>query len=374
MKSYFLMTGLLVLGMMRVWAQDASRVTFDKVVHDFGAIPKNGPAQTTFTFRNTSDAPVKLFNVRASCGCTTPVWTKETVAPGATGEIQVGYNTASVGGFAKTVTVTVDSGVPPVILTIKGSVAPSPAEENALYAQAQGNLGFDALSQFAGVLDSDKETTVTFKVKNLGPKEITFTGKNETGNALVSVADKVLIPGQKTTVTVTLKGSAFKTAGAFTELLSLGTTDELQPAKNLSVTGTLNKIYTPEELLRLPNIQFERLEYNAGQVLEGEKVEMVFAFTNTGQEDLVIESVRPSCGCTTSELTEKVVKAGQRSEIKAVFDSRGRQGIQDKTITVRSNDPDQASVILRLKVEVARDPFHVQDGPAASPLSQPNNR
>ena len=114
-----------------------------------------------------------------------------------------------------------------------------------------------------------------------------------------------------------------------------------------------------EDLAKLPNIEFETLEYDAGKVLEGEKVNYAFKFTNSGSDPLELKSVKASCGCTATAPKDMVIAGGATSEIVATFDSRGRKGAQTKTITVRSNDPDQATVILRLKVEVERDPFHV---------------
>ena len=83
------------------------------------------------------------------------------------------------------------------------------------------------------------------------------------------------------------------------------------------------------------------------------------------KEDLVLDNVKASCGCTATAPKDKIVKAGQTSEIVATFNSRGRRGQQNKSITVRSNDPDKPAVILRLKVNVEQDPFHQNNlGPA----------
>ena len=57
-------------------------ITFDKETHDFGAIPQNTPATYTFTFKNTGKEALIITNAAASCGCTTPEWTKETHCSG----------------------------------------------------------------------------------------------------------------------------------------------------------------------------------------------------------------------------------------------------------------------------------------------------
>jgi archaellum component FlaG (FlaF/FlaG flagellin family) len=97
------------------------QIKFEKTTHDFGSIPQGTPVTTTFTFKNTGKAPLVLSNVQASCGCTTPSYTKEPIAPGKTGTITATYNAASVGQFNKSITVTSNAGEP-VVLMLQGTV------------------------------------------------------------------------------------------------------------------------------------------------------------------------------------------------------------------------------------------------------------
>lgn len=90
--------------------------------HDFGKIKKGTPVSTTFTYTNTGKAPLSVTDVKASCGCTVPEYTKEVVAPGKTGSVKATYNAANVGTFLKSITVTSNVEGGPVILTIKGEV------------------------------------------------------------------------------------------------------------------------------------------------------------------------------------------------------------------------------------------------------------
>ena len=99
------------------------KIEFANTTHDYGEIKKGGDGNCEFTFTNTGNEPLILSNVRASCGCTTPSWTKEPVMPGRTGVIKVRYNTNNIGGFSKRVTVNSNSvTTPTVTLTIKGTV------------------------------------------------------------------------------------------------------------------------------------------------------------------------------------------------------------------------------------------------------------
>ncbi len=97
-------------------------ITFDKEVNDFGIIPQGVPASYTFYFKNTGKESLIITNASASCGCTTPDWTKEPIKPGAKGFVKATYNASNVGPFTKTVTVQSNAKRGPVTLTIKGEV------------------------------------------------------------------------------------------------------------------------------------------------------------------------------------------------------------------------------------------------------------
>ncbi|HEY4334598.1 MAG TPA: DUF1573 domain-containing protein [Puia sp.] len=94
--------------------------------HNFGKIPQGRPATTTFEIVNSGSVPLKLDNVQASCGCTTPVWSHEAIEPGATAKIVVGYNSYGEGPFTKTVTVVYNTNMTKM-LTISGEVYKTPA-------------------------------------------------------------------------------------------------------------------------------------------------------------------------------------------------------------------------------------------------------
>ena len=116
-----------------VTAPAVELIQVKETAHDFGKIPQGRPATYVFEIVNSGKEALKLDNVQASCGCTTPQWSQEPIAPGATSKITVGYNAHVEGYFEKTITITYNQNQTKV-LTIKGTVyrAPAtPAPENA---------------------------------------------------------------------------------------------------------------------------------------------------------------------------------------------------------------------------------------------------
>ncbi len=349
-------------------AQEVPAIQFEETSHDFGTQERGAPTEHTFVFTNVSDEPISLQRVKASCGCTTPSYTREAVQPGEKGEIKVKYDSNRIGRFTKSITVTYQDGVRPVVLYIKGKIekSNSQAQIQQVYKRPMGNLAFDELVQNFGTLDSDKRSASVFRVRNNGSMPIKLGYEDQKNPEFdVAFSTRELTPGQTATITITAVGERFAEMGPFSRQLAINTSDQAMPEKTLSVSGVVNKVYTAEELAQLPNIEFEATSYQAGKVISGEKVVYAYKFTNTGQEDLIIESVKASCGCTATAPKDKVIPGGSSSEIRATFNTRGRRGKQAKSITVRSNDPDQGVIVLRLTAEVEADPFHMgNQGPA----------
>lgn len=100
-----------------------------------------------------------------------------------------------------------------------------------------------------------------------------------------------------------------------------------------------------------PAIEFSNYEHDFGKIVAGEKVAAIFKFTNTGEGPLVIKDVIASCGCTAPRYNTKPVLPGEKGTIEIVFDSGGFNGIQRKTVTVRSN-ASQPAVVLQVKAEI----------------------
>ncbi len=104
---------------------------FEKEVHDFGNIKEGAQAEYTFKFTNTGKEPLVISNVAASCGCTTPKWSKEPIKPGESGNITAVYNSKGrPGAFNKAITITSNAKTASKVLFIKGNVDPADAPVN----------------------------------------------------------------------------------------------------------------------------------------------------------------------------------------------------------------------------------------------------
>ena len=120
----FILTAML-LSVGSLSAQEKQAVISAKeTIFDFGNIKEGaGKVVHTFVIENTGNGPLVMTRVIASCGCTTPEWTKEPIAPGKTGDVNITYNPAGrPGPFVKTISIYSNGKKGSYILTIKGKV------------------------------------------------------------------------------------------------------------------------------------------------------------------------------------------------------------------------------------------------------------
>ncbi len=86
-----------------------------------------------------------------------------------------------------------------------------------------------------------------------------------------------------------------------------------------------------------PKIYFAETSFDFGEITQGDKVEHIFEFENTGNEPLILTDVRTTCGCTAPEWPREPVIPGTKAQVRVVFNSTGKIGIQNKVITIMSN-------------------------------------
>jgi hypothetical protein len=98
-------------------------ITFEEEFHDFGDVQEGEVVNHTFTFKNEGDGPLIISNAQGSCGCTVPDWPRQPIAPGATGEIKVSFNSQGRAGRQdKRVTLTTNAVPQTKVLNITSNV------------------------------------------------------------------------------------------------------------------------------------------------------------------------------------------------------------------------------------------------------------
>ena len=100
-----------------------------------------------------------------------------------------------------------------------------------------------------------------------------------------------------------------------------------------------------------PKITFDKTEHDFGTINEGDIVETIFAFTNTGKSELIILSAKGNCGCTVPDWPKEPILPGEKGEIVVKFNSDRKPNKQQKQITLTTNT-DAGKEILMIKAQV----------------------
>lgn len=343
-KSIF---GLLLLFICAAsLAQQVKQLHFREETHDFGAVDENnGPVTHEFVFINTSPRPVKILKVQASCGCTTPGWSKEPIPPGKEGFIQASYDPKGRPGFfSKSLTVTTDLEANPVILQIKGQVTNDVEPVVSDYPVAKGNLRMKVSSFNMGrVFLKDEYVSREFPVMNAGAEPLIFSGKfTHPPYIKMDVQPRTLPPGQKAVVRVSYNGALRNQFGFQSDNVEIETNDPSGPVKSFSVYATLEDFFpemTAAELAKAPQLTFDSYSMDFGNIQSNSPTEREVLFTNTGKKELLLKSIQPNCTCITASAEKSKLKPGESSILKITFNPQDRSGTQNKAISFYSNDP-----------------------------------
>jgi hypothetical protein len=173
---------------------------FNEQSHDFGSVTEGNIASHEFEFTNVGNQPIIISNVKASCGCTTPFWTKEPVLPGQIGKIKASYNSKGrPGAFNKTITITSNASEPSKMLTIKGSVQRVEAEPSytAEELAASPKIEVDQMDFNLGKVEMGQSVIRKFNITNKGKSGLMFKDLQSTCNCVtVLSAPEVVEVGQ----------------------------------------------------------------------------------------------------------------------------------------------------------------------------------
>jgi hypothetical protein len=326
---------------------EAQKIEFDELVHDFGTLQEEmGSVTHAFKFTNTGDKPVIIAKVSASCGCTTPGWTKEPVKPGETGEVLATYRT-SAGPFNKSLTVTA-TGLPAVTLHIKGNVTRKPEDLIATYPQTFGNLRSKNKRDFsfAQIFSNQATPTQTIEIANAGEEEITVTFEDLSEHLIVNAIPPTLSPKQKGQITVSVNGEKAKKFGYNKDKFAVKTGNAKETINVTSIIA--EKI---EQTEKIPATEVANSVVDLGK-LTVNKSEGSLDIKNVGNADLLIKSFTTDNNAITVAMKKEIkIKPGKTGVVKlsALNLQKGNNAAQ---IYLTTNDPARSLLRITVKAEV----------------------
>jgi hypothetical protein len=359
MKKYLLIISLLLFcaGVNAQYAQTKMKVS--ETEHDFGKFKEEAGKQAhDFTITNTGTDPLVIQNVVASCGCTTPDWTKQPIPAGGTGKVTAIYDPKDrPGPFSKTITVYSNTKPETIVLIIKGEVIPHEKTVEELFTFPVGSIRFESNHMaFTDVKKTEKKIRVMQLVNTSNaPVKVEFAGLP--AHLVLKSNPETLKPGQKGVVEGTYDATKNQSWGNVSDMVKIVLNGVTQENVYYYVSANLVEDFSSlskEDIENAPVFKVETTTVDLGKIKGNTQNEVEFKFTNAGKNDLVLRYIRSSCGCTAVQQGNQGVgiKAGQSSSIKATFNSGSYKGKVTKAIYVYTNDPKNSQVVLMLNADV----------------------
>jgi hypothetical protein len=208
-----------------------------------------------------------------------------------------------------------------------------------------------------GNLKNTSSNQKSLEVINNSDKEISVAFQRVPKHIVIAMKPAVLKPKQKGEIVATYDAPQRNDWGFVIDRMSLeinGTTDRTY---SLVVSANIEEDFSTlsaAELANAPVLNVDDPEFKFGKIKQGEKVEHTYVLSNTGKSDLLIRKVKASCGCTAVQPEKKIIGPGESVNIKTVFNSAGKMGNQNKTVTIITNDPKKSKMILWVKGEVLK--------------------
>jgi Protein of unknown function (DUF1573) len=360
MKRLLLFFWIIAVGAV-VTAQPQIKVSEQE--HNFGTFKEEaGPQKYDFVVVNTGNAPLVIQNIVASCGCTTPEWTRQPIAAGDKGKITAIYDPRDrPGKFSKTLTVYTNAKPEIQVLTIKGEVVARERTIEELYTFPVGPVRFESIHlAFTNIKKTEKKIRIMQLINTSNePVKVEFDGLPP--HLTLKTTPETLKPGQKGIVEGTYDATKNNGWGNVTDLVRVKINGVPQENVYYYVSANLVEDFssmTREQLANAPVFDIPVTTVNIGKMASSTTKEVEFKFTNTGKSDLLIRNVKSTCGCTAIQqgLAGVPIKPGESSSIKAVFNSGTYKGNVTKTIYVYTNDPKKSEAVLMLTADVDAPP------------------
>ena len=356
MKRLFLFFSILMIGAI-IFAQPVMKVS--KSTHDFGTFKEEAGKQTfDFIVTNTGNSPLVIQNIVASCGCTTPQWTKGPIPAGGTGKITAIYDPKDrPGQFNKTLSVYTNSKPEIVVLVIKGEVIAHEKSMEELFTFPVDSVRFESNHlAFTNIRKTEKKIRV-MQVINPSTKPAKIEFVQLPPHLVLKANPETLKPGQKGIIEGTYDATKNNQWGNVYEMVKIRINGVVLETVYYYISANLVEDFskmTKEDLEKAPVFQLAKNTIDLGKIKGSTASEIEFKFTNAGKTDLMIRNVRATCGCTAVQQSPLGVgiKPGESSSIKAVFNSGSYKGKVVKTIYVYTNDPKNSEAVLMINAEV----------------------
>jgi hypothetical protein len=329
-----------ILWLLSVTAFGQSPLKFDRKIHDFGSIKEEGgKVSTRFSFKHEGSDTLHITNVIVSCGCTSPQWPKQALAPGDTGSLLITYDPIDrPGEFEKHIGVEID-GNPNGTVRIQGFVEQRPPGPRDWYPARLGNLWFKHAPMYLGSVWKDSSIVLDNIIYNAGEKNIKIFPEQLKLPSFVrfNFGKTELSPKDTAHFTIHYEASQNTAWGYVVDSLPLPSNDEDTPLKPLAVSVLMKERFDMQAAA--PKMLWPSTKLEFGEVKANTTETRTFSIKNEGQAPLKIRAIKPNCTCITVKSDKQEAAPGESIVLSVQFAVEDGRGHQRKVVTIISNDP-----------------------------------
>lgn len=344
MKRLFF-TLLLIAPLTLSVAQKSINIVFGEKEYDFGTIKEsNGKVTHVFTFENKGNRPFTIKQVTASCGCTSPTWSKEPIAVNGKGSITVTFNPEDrPGTFRKSISVVVGNSISDIneTLYITGEVSPKPLRIEDEFPYTIGNLRLKQNILNFGTILKGNNGIQYLEVYNNSESTINLALDPNYAYLKTSKEAQAISPKSRAKIAVTFVSNLTNHWGYMTENVpSIINQKTDQPLAIRAIIKEDFSKLTQKERLNAPIAQFSAKVINLTTIKAGERRAGKISLKNNGNTTLYIRNIISESDYLVLTPAKKEVKPGKSIEIKVEVDARKLPPLKfRKEIQIITNDP-----------------------------------
>lgn len=360
-----ILTALLPAFLSGVALQAAPGARWLATEHDFGAFNEEmGIVTTTFKVVNTGDEPLLILAARANCGCTTPTYTHEPVAPGDTACVTVGFNPSGrIGRFHKHVLV--DTNVPVgddaegekrsrQQLNISGTVIGAANTIAGRYPAGAGAVRLRNGVAAFGQIAKGKLATVSVQGYNRSADSIRPEVQPRPGYISAIVRPEVVAPGEIFNILLNFNTRDCREWGIVTDTVDVRSGDHGFAMPTVAIITDDFSRLTDEEREKAPMLRTDTDKIDFGVITTTDTpCEAYFTVENHGKSPLELRRVYTVDPALTVKPESSTVKPGKKTRVKVTVDpARTKAPMLNARVMIVSNDPGNSQVPVRVTAEV----------------------
>ena len=334
-----------------------AKATFDKMTHEFGVVLWKHPATATFQIKNDGDKPLVISNVTTSCGCTVADWTKEPIAPGATGVVTSTFDAKALGHFYKDIGVYCNASARPIYLMLRGEVSADPKNYTLTHPYEIGAIRLNkAAIEFDDTNKGDKPTMEILVANTTSDVYTPVLMHLPPYLEAVAVPERI---GKKATgkIKVTLDTDKLPKFGLTTATVYLSRFpgDKVSEENAIPVSAVLLPDFSnmsQQQRLNPPAVQLSATEFTVPPLAENAKKKLTVVVKNVGKSDLDITDLQVFNPALGVQLKKRVLKPGAQTKMKITVYGKYLKKVKSAPrVLMITNDPNCPKIVIRVNVD-----------------------